>query len=71
MGVDEDVLRKFIHDIRNPIGAVVGFAEILQNKSGRISKEQHKQVIEALSRTAGRLSDMIDEFVKEQKLRQD
>lgn len=71
MGVDEDVaLRKFIHDIRNPIGAIVGFAEILQNKADRISKDQHRQVIEGLNRSANRLSTMIDDFAKERNLSQ-
>ena len=68
---EDDILRTFIHDIRNPIGAIVGFADILQTKGNKISKDQHKQVIEALNRTAGRLSDLVDDFVKERKLRQE
>lgn len=71
MGVSDDDLRKFIHDIRNPIGAIVGFADILQTKGGKISKDQRMQVIEALTRTAGRLSTMVDEFVKEKELRRE
>lgn len=71
MGVDDDDLRRFLHDIRNPIGAIVGFADILQNKGTKISKDQHKQVIEALNRTALRLTTLVDDFVKEQKLRKE
>lgn len=71
MGVSDDDLRKFIHDIRNPIGAIVGFADILQTKGNKISKDQRIQVIEALTRTAGRLSTMVDEFVKEKDLRRE
>lgn len=71
MNVDEydELVRDFVHDIRNPIGAMVGFTDILKNNDDRISKEKRKQVIEGLTRTAERLKVMVDEFAAERRRR--
>lgn len=55
-------LRTFIHDIRNPIGAIIGFTHILKTGEEKLSEEQHTQLIEALDRTAARLSNMVETF---------
>ena len=59
---DDEELRKFIHDIRNPIGAIIGFAHILKTRDDKLSDEQYAQVIEALDRTATLLSSMVETF---------
>ena len=60
-------LRKFIHDIRNPIGAMIGFTHILKTGDEKLSEEQHAQVIEALDRTAARLSSMVEAFAAQHR----
>ena len=60
-------MRKFIHDIRNPIGAMIGFTHILKTGDEKLSEEQHAQVIEALDRTAARLSSMVEAFAAQHK----
>ena len=62
MDDDDAVIRSFIHDIRNPIGAIVGFSHLLKSREGEMTEEQHRRVIESLHRTAERLSAIVDEF---------
>jgi CheY-like chemotaxis protein len=62
-----EVMRRFIHDIRNPIGAIIGFTHILKTGEEKLSEEQHAQVIEALDRTAARLSTMVEAFAAQHR----
>lgn len=62
MQIGDAEVRRFIHDIRNPIGALVGFAHILKTREGRLSDEQRTQVIDSMLRTSERLSKMVEEF---------
>ena len=55
-------IRKFIHDIRNPIGALVGFTHVLRGKKNDLTPEQMDQVVESMHRTVERLSRIVDEF---------
>ena len=55
-------LRRFIHDIRNPIGAIIGFAHILKMRDNSLSPEQQTEVFDALDRSAHRLSEMVETF---------
>ena len=64
---DDEVIRSFIHDIRNPIGAIVGFADLLKSREGRMSEDQRRKVIDSLHRTAERLSDMVSQFSAERR----
>ena len=57
-----DEVRRFIHDIRNPIGALIGFAHIMKTRKDALSPEKQDQVIESMHRTSQRLSDLVDEF---------
>ena len=72
MNVDEydELVRDFVHDIRNPIGAILGFADILKNKTDRINEEKKQEVVEALHRTSERLKGLVDEFAAERRRRQ-
>ena len=59
---DEEALRSFFHDIRNPISAILGFAHLLENRHDEMSDEQRHKVLESLNRTAQRLSSIVDDF---------
>ena len=63
-GDDDDELRRFIHDIRNPIGAIIGFTHILRTRNDKLTEKQHIEVIEALDRTAERLSGLVEAFAE-------
>ena len=71
MQIGDAELRRFIHDIRNPIGAVVGFAHILKTRDGRLSEEQRSQVIDSLFRTSERLSKMVEDFADAHPVQRD
>jgi signal transduction histidine kinase len=64
--VDHDELRRFLHDIRNPVGAILGFAHILENRD-RISEEQLDEILAAIRRVTERLSGIIDTFSEEHR----
>ena len=61
---DDDAVGTMLHDLRNPIGAISGFANILSTRRDRLSSEQLDQVLDSLQRTAARLSGMVDDFAQ-------
>lgn len=62
--MQDEEIRRFIHDLRNPIGALIGFAHIMQSREDSLTDEQRTQVLESMLRTSQRLSDVVDEFSK-------
>ena len=63
---NEQILRGFLHDIRNPISAILGFTHLLDSRHDDMSEEQRQQVLESLNRTAKRLSSIVDHFSSDQ-----
>ena len=63
--VGEEDLRIFLHDIRNPISAILGFAHLLESRNDDLSDEQRSKVLDSLNRTAQRLSALVDDFSDE------
>jgi CheY-like chemotaxis protein len=57
-----DELRKFIHDLRNPIGALTGFVHLIQTQRENLSDEQFDGIVEGIARSATRLGKLVDEF---------
>ena len=62
MRMGDAEVRRFIHDIRNPIGALIGFAHLLKTRDDKLSDEQRSEVLDSISRTSERLSKMVEEF---------
>ncbi len=60
--MQDEEIRRFIHDIRNPIGALIGFTHLLKTRDDKLSEEQRDQVVESMSRTADRLSKLVEDF---------
>ena len=56
-------LKSFIHDIRNPLSAIEGFAEILEDTS---LDEEQKEVLELLKRACTNLSTVLDREISPQ-----
>ena len=65
--IDYDELRTFLHDIRNPIGAIVGFVHILKSDKNKLSEEQLEKIVDSLERTSGRLSTLVEAFADEHR----
>ena len=64
--VPHDEMRRFLHDIRNPVGAILGFTHILENRH-KVSEEQLEEILAAIRRVTERLSHIIDEFSDEHR----
>lgn len=62
MPIGDPEIRRFLHDIRNPIGALVGFTHVLKNRGAKLSEEQREQVVDSMFRTSERLSKMVEDF---------
>ena len=71
MHIGDAEVRRFIHAIRNPIGAMVGFAHILKTREEKLSAAQRSQVIDSMYRTTERLSKLVDEFSDAHKAQSD
>ncbi len=50
------------HDLRTPLAAVVGYLEVLKEKSGTISAEQQAAYLDVAFKNAQRLSQLIDDL---------
>ena len=58
----DPALRRFIHDIRNPIGALVGFIHVLRSRRDDLTPEQMEKVVASMDKTVARLSQIVDDF---------
>jgi signal transduction histidine kinase len=65
--IDYEALRTFLHDIRNPIGAIVGFVHLLKSDNKRLSEDQLEKIVDSLDRTSGRLSTLVEAFADEHR----
>ncbi len=51
------------HDLKNPLGAVLGFAELLNLGSSQLSEEDKRQSIAAIAQGARKMQSIIDELL--------
>ena len=63
-----DELNRFIHDLRNPIGALSGFCHLIQTQRASLTSEQFEAVIEGINRTASRLTALVDDFADKREI---
>lgn len=54
-------LANMSHEIRSPLGAIVGFSELLKNKS--ITSQQHANYVEVIERNSRHLMALIDDIL--------
>jgi CheY-like chemotaxis protein len=64
---DRDALGKLIHDLRNPIGALLGFSHLLVARRAALSDEQFESVIDGVARSAQALAEMVNELADRRK----
>lgn len=48
------------HDLKNPVSAILGFAEHLELPDGAIPEEERKESVEAILRSARKMQEIID-----------
>ena len=57
-----DLVANISHDLRTPLASVVGYLEVLKEKSGKISTQQQIAYLDVAFKNAKRLSQLIDDL---------
>ena len=55
-------MRTFVHDMRNPIGALIGFVHLLKTQRENLTQDQFDSIIDGIERSASRLSELLEDF---------
>ena len=58
--MNEEELRKLVHDLRTPLTVVEGFARMLQRGEGKLSQEDREEFLARILEAAGQMSDILD-----------
>jgi K+-sensing histidine kinase KdpD len=58
--MNEEELRKLVHDLRTPLTVVEGFARMLQRGEGKLSQEDRAEFLARILEAAGQMSDILD-----------
>ena len=58
--MNEQELRKLVHDLRTPLTVVEGFARMLERGEGRLSVEERAEFIARILEAAGQMSEILD-----------
>lgn len=56
-----DLISEMVHELRTPLTAIMSYADILQDKP--VSEEQRAQFLKTIRAEAGRLAELINEFL--------
>jgi hypothetical protein len=67
--IKDDLLSSMSHEMRTPLTAISGFAEILMNENEM--HEQHRRHIGIISREAENLTELVDRFLDVRRLKTD
>ena len=51
------------HDLKNPIGAIIGYADVLTEKLGSLPEDRSTRFLSSIARNAHRLDTIIDELL--------
>jgi signal transduction histidine kinase len=58
--MNEEELRKLVHDLRTPLTVIEGFAKMLERGEGRLSPEDRAEFLGRILEAAGQMSDILD-----------
>jgi K+-sensing histidine kinase KdpD len=58
--VNEEELRKLVHDLRTPLTVIEGFARMLQRGEGKLSPDDQAEFLARILEAAGQMSDILD-----------
>ena len=58
--MNEEELRKLVHDLRTPLTVIEGFARMLERGEGRVSPEDRAEFLARILEAAGQMSDILD-----------
>jgi K+-sensing histidine kinase KdpD len=58
--MNEDELRKLVHDLRTPLTVVEGFARMLERGEGRLSAEDRAEFLARIIEASQQMSEILD-----------
>ena len=58
--MNEEELRKLVHDLRTPLTVIEGFARMLERGEGRLSQEDRAEFLGRIREAAGQMGDILD-----------
>ncbi len=64
----QDMLRAASHDLRNPLAAITGWAQLIQARLQEQGQEQDARGVKAILENARRMNDMIQELLESARL---
>jgi TrmH family RNA methyltransferase len=63
-----DVVAGAAHDIRSPLAAMKGFADILRKRGARLTDEQRVEMLQGIAQTADRMTGIVAQLVDAARL---
>ena len=58
--MEDDELRKLVHDLRTPLTVVEGFARMLERGEGKLSAEDRAEFLSRILEAAQQMSEILD-----------
>ena len=58
--MSDDALRTLVHDLRTPLAVVGGFAELLESKGERLTREQRADYLERIVSGTRQMGEILD-----------
>lgn len=59
--MEDDELRKLVHDLRTPLTVVEGFARMLERGEGRLSAEDKAEFLGRILEASKQMSEILDD----------
>jgi signal transduction histidine kinase len=67
--MEDDELRKLVHDLRTPLTVVEGFARMLERGEGRLSAEDRAEFLGRILEAARQMSEILDGVRRQEESR--
>ena len=67
--MEDDELRKLVHDLRTPLTVVEGFARMLERGEGRLSAEDRAEYLGRIVEAAREMSEILDGVRRQEESR--
>ena len=58
--MNEEEVRKLVHDLRTPLTVVEGFARMLQRGEGTLGTEDRAEFLSRIVEAAGQMAEILD-----------
>jgi PAS domain S-box-containing protein len=66
--IKTDMIRIAAHDLRNPVGVIIGYLELIQMQMGEGLNENHKRAFQAMERSARRMEKITTDILSLERI---